>query len=244
MENGAVNADQPSPESPQDPLKRRRIRSYVLRTGRMTEAQKRAYDVGWERWGLDYSPRPLHLDTVFGRTAPRVLEIGFGMGHSLAEMAAAEPGQDYIGIEVHTPGVGRLLHDIDERQLTNLRLYRHDAVEVLEHCIPARSLDAVQVFFPDPWHKKRHHKRRLIQSQFVQLLVSRLKPGGILHLATDWENYAEQMMAVLSANDSLQNTAGSGQYAQRPEHRPLTKFEKRGERLGHGVWDLLFEVCS
>nr|WP_328799352.1 tRNA (guanosine(46)-N7)-methyltransferase TrmB [Sediminihaliea albiluteola] len=221
--------------------KERRIRSYVLRTGRMTEAQKRAYDAGWERWGLDYSAQTLDLDAVFGRRAPRVLEIGFGMGQSLAEMAAAAPEKDFIGIEVHTPGVGRLLHDIDERKLSNLRLYRHDAVEVLEHCIAPDSLDTLQIFFPDPWHKKRHHKRRLIQAPFVELLVSRLIPGGRLHLATDWENYAEQMMEVLSANTALRNTAGPGQFAPRPAHRPLTKFEQRGERLGHGVWDLLFE---
>ncbi|GAB3284113.1 tRNA (guanosine(46)-N7)-methyltransferase TrmB [Parahaliea aestuarii] len=218
----------------------RPIRSYVLRTGRMTEAQKRAFDAGWARWGLDYSPEALDLGRVFGSSGPCVLEIGFGMGHSLATMAAAAPGTNFIGVEVHTPGVGRLLHTISEQGIDNIRVYCHDAVEVLQHCIPQSALDSVQIFFPDPWHKKRHHKRRLIQPDFVALLVSRLKPGGVLHLATDWENYAEQMMEVLSASESLVNIAGEGAFSPRPGHRPLTKFEQRGERLGHGVWDLLF----
>jgi tRNA (guanine-N7-)-methyltransferase len=223
------------------PPRQRRIRSYVLRTGRMTEGQKRAFDANWERWGVEFRPEPLDLQALFGRPGRCVLEIGFGMGQSLAEMAANAPADNFIGIEVHTPGVGRLLHTIAEQGLENIRVYCHDAVEVLQHCIPEGSLDTAQVFFPDPWHKKRHHKRRLIQPPFVALLVSRLMPGGVLHLATDWEDYAGQMMEVLSANPELENLAGEGEYAPRPSYRPLTKFEKRGELLGHGVWDLLFQ---
>jgi len=219
---------------------RRPIRSYVLRTGRMTPAQQRAFDEGWSRWGLEYGAGMPDLEAVFGGPGPRVLEIGFGMGQSLVAMAEAEPGTGFIGIEVHTPGVGKLLHTIAERQLHNIRIYRHDAVEVLRDCIPDASLDTIQIFFPDPWHKKRHHKRRLIQPGFVHCLAGKLKPGGILHLATDWEDYALQMMAVLSAEQGLANTRPPGEFAPRPEHRPLTKFELRGERLGHGVWDLIF----
>ena len=218
----------------------RPIRSYVLRTGRMTPSQERAFQEHWQNWGLEYSKRLLDVDAVFGRGGPRVLEIGFGMGDSLVEMAAAEPGNNFIGIEVHRPGVGRLLHSMAARGVVNIRVYCHDAVEVLRDCIAEQSLDTVQIFFPDPWHKKRHHKRRLIQPPFVDLLVSRLKPGGTLHLATDWENYAEQMMEVLTNSELLANSEPVGCFAPRPEHRPLTKFERRGERLGHGVWDLVF----
>nr|WP_241263088.1 tRNA (guanosine(46)-N7)-methyltransferase TrmB [Parahaliea mediterranea] len=206
----------------------------------MTEGQKRAFEANWARWGLDYTPEELDLESLFASPGDIVLEIGFGMGQSLVTMAEAAPNTCFIGIEVHKPGVGRLLHSMAERGVDNIRVFCHDAVEVMRHCIPAQSLDTVQVFFPDPWHKKRHHKRRLIQPPFVELLVSRLKPGGVLHLATDWENYAEQMMEVLSANPALRNVAGEGEYSPRPAHRPLTKFEQRGERLGHGVWDLLF----
>jgi tRNA (guanine-N7-)-methyltransferase len=218
----------------------RPIRSYVLRAGRMTDAQQRAFDEGWERYGIDYDGSPLDIDAAFGRSGRRVLEIGFGMGQSLVEMAAADPGSNFIGVEVHRPGVGKLLHGMAEQGLDNIRVYCHDAVEVLSNCIAPRSLDTVQIFFPDPWHKKRHHKRRLIQPPFVELLTSRLKPGGVLHLATDWENYAEQMLEVLDASAGLENLAGPGQYSPRPDSRPLTKFERRGERLGHGVWDLLY----
>lgn len=206
----------------------------------MTEGQKRAFEANWRRWGLDFSPEEIDLQAEFGASGDVVLEIGFGMGQSLVAMAAAAPDRHFIGIEVHKPGVGRLLHDMAEAGVDNIRVYCHDAVEVLEHCIPAQSLDTVQIFFPDPWHKKRHHKRRLIQPAFVALLVSRLKPGGVLHLATDWENYAAQMMEVLSANAALSNVAGEGEYSPRPAHRPQTKFEQRGARLGHGVWDLVF----
>ena len=220
--------------------KRQRIRSYVLRTGRMTPGQRRAYDEGWQRWGLEHACEALPFDTVFGRPGPRILEIGFGMGQSLAEMARANPDANFIGIEVHRPGVGRLLHSIAEHDIRNIRVYCHDAVEILRDCIPDASLDTVQIFFPDPWHKKRHNKRRLIQPGFVALLASKLKPGGTLHLATDWEDYAHQMMVVLIAAEKLSNTGSEGEFAERPEYRPLTKFELRGERLGHGVWDLIF----
>lgn len=218
----------------------RRIRSYVIRAGRMTEVQRRSLDERWADWGLEYDHTTLSYDTVFGRAGPRVLEIGFGMGQSLVAMAEASPATNFIGIEVHKPGVGKLLHTMVERDVDNIRVYCHDAVEVLQDCIPDSSLDTVQIFFPDPWHKKRHKKRRLIQPPFVEQLIQKLKSGGILHLATDWENYAQQMMEVLSAAEGLSNTCGVGQFAPRPEHRPLTKFELRGERLGHGVWDLVF----
>lgn len=209
----------------------------------MTTAQQRAFAQHWQRWGLRCEDGPLCFAEVFGRRAPVVMEIGFGMGHSLVQMAEAAPQTDFIGVEVHKPGVGRLLHDCAERGLDNIRVYCHDAVEVARDCIPRESLDGIQIFFPDPWHKKRHHKRRLIQAPFLQLLASRLRHGGTLHLATDWENYAQQMMAVSTACTALRNAFGQGQYAPRPTDRPLTKFEGRGERLGHGVWDLVFERC-
>ena len=224
--------------------KMRRICSFVLRTGRMTEGQKRAYDLHWPSKGLELKNDAIVLPEVFGRDAPVVLEIGFGMGDSLAQMAAAEPDKDFIGVEVHSPGVGRLMHLIDESGIENLRAYCDDAVEVLEQCIADNSLSRVQIYFPDPWHKKRHHKRRLVQPEFVQLLRRKLKPGGVIHLATDWENYAEHMMLVMSGAEGFRNTQGEGAFAPRPDYRPVTKFEKRGERLGHGVWDLLFEKTA
>jgi len=220
--------------------KRRPIRSYVLRAGRMTGGQQRAFDDNWQRCGLTVSDELLDYRQAFGRDGPVVLEIGFGMGQSLVEMAAAAPDKNFIGVEVHRPGVGKLLHAMAESEVDNIRIYCHDAVEVLQRCIAPDSLDEVQIYFPDPWHKKRHNKRRLIQPGFVELLVTRMKPGGLLHVATDWENYAEQIMEVLSANAQLLNTAGTGNYVPRPAQRPLTKFERRGERLGHGVWDILF----
>lgn len=224
-----------------EPEQRRPIRSFVLRSGRMTIGQERAFNENWVRWGLEHRDGQLDFTAAFGRqAAPRVLEIGFGMGQSLVAMAAAAPDTDFVGVEVHKPGVGRLLHGMVEQQVDNIRVYCHDAVEILRDCIPEASLDTVQIFFPDPWHKKRHNKRRLIQPTFVDQLLTRLKPGGTLHLATDWENYAQQMMEVLDQNQGLSNTCGPGQFAPRPEHRPLTKFELRGERLGHGVWDLVF----
>lgn len=224
--------------------KRKPIRSFVLRTGRMTLGQQRAYDAGWERWGLNHKEGVLNTESVFTELAPVVLEIGFGMGQSLVEMAAAAPDTLFVGIEVHTPGVGTLLRDIDERGLDNIRVYRHDAVEILRDCIPNQSLDTVQIFFPDPWHKKKHNKRRLIQPGFVDNLVPKLKHNGLLHLATDWEHYAQQMMEVLTDCPQFENLHGHRQFAPRPEQRPLTKFELRGERLGHGVWDLIFKRAS
>lgn len=221
--------------------KQRPIRSFVLRTGRMTPGQEGAYNRHWHRWGLTAEAGPLDFSTQFGRNAKRVIEIGFGMGQSLAQMASAESDTDFVGIEVHRPGVGKLLHSIEQAELENIRVYCHDAVEVFKQCIADASIDRIQIYFPDPWHKKRHHKRRLIQPPFVELLVQKLKPGGVLHLATDWEHYAEQMLEVLSANQHLINTANDGAFSPRPDYRPITKFEQRGQRLGHGVWDLLFE---
>ncbi len=224
--------------APNEPHPRRAIRSYVVRAGRMGPGQERALaDLG-PRFLMPYSAAIADFDAAFGRQAPRVLEIGFGMGDATATIAAALPGTDFIGIEVHTPGVGALLKRIGELQLTNLRLLQHDAVDVLEHMVAPASLSGVHVFFPDPWHKKKHNKRRLIQPDFVRLLASRLGPGGTLHCATDWQPYAEQMLQVLSAEPTLRNTAEA--YAPRPDYRPLTKFENRGLKLGHGVWDLVF----
>ena len=214
------------------------IRSFVLRQGRVSNAQRRYHDEMMTRIGIPYAPTLLDFDIVFGRKAPRILEIGFGMGETSAAIADAQPQHDYLGVEVHTPGVGSLCKLIAEKGLSNQRIIQHDAVEVLRHMIPEGSLDGVHIFFPDPWPKARHHKRRLLQAPLVALLASRLKPGGYLHCATDWENYAEQMLAVLSAEPALGNTADG--YAPRPAYRPLTKFEQRGLRLGHGVWDLVF----
>ena len=214
------------------------MRSFVLRAGRMGPGQQRALQTLGPRFLLPYGPAPLNLDLTFGRKAPRVLEIGFGMGDATAQVAAALPGTDFIAVEVHAPGVGALLKQIGEKDLSNVRLLQHDAVEVLEHMFAPRSLAGVHVYFPDPWHKKKHNKRRLIQSPLVALLASRLAPGAYLHCATDWQPYAEQMLAVLSAEPALRNTAEG--YAPKPDHRPLTKFENRGLKLGHGVWDVVF----
>lgn len=223
--------------------KHRKIRSYVLREGRLTAGQERAFTTLWPEFGIEYtSEQQLDLVAIYGNNNPVILEIGFGNGASLAQMAAGNPRQNYLGIEVHSPGVGRLLLDIEEYDLTNLRVMRHDAVEVLQHCLTPQSLDGVYLFFPDPWHKKKHHKRRILQPAFIQLLARSLKPGGLFHAATDWEHYAEQMMEVLSAADDLfSNTAGRNNFSPRPDYRPVTKFEQRGERLGHGVWDLIFQ---
>jgi tRNA (guanine-N7-)-methyltransferase len=214
------------------------IRSYVLRAGRMGSGQVRALQELGPRLVLPFQDSPPDWDAVFGRAAPRVLEIGFGMGAATAAIAAARPETDFIGVEVHEPGVGALLRLIGEQGLDNLRIVRHDAVTVLERMVAPQSLAGVHLYFPDPWHKKRHHKRRLIQPPFVALLASRLAPGGYLHCATDWEPYAQQMLEVLGAEPALRNTAPG--FAPRPPWRPLTKFEQRGLRLGHGVWDLVF----
>lgn len=216
----------------------RRIRSFVRREGRLTEGQSAAIELGWPRWGVDFAPDMVDWDGIFGRAAPRFLEIGFGMGGATAEIARNHPANDYLGIEVHRPGVGNLLKLIEQDGLSNLRIMSHDAVDVINDMISPGSLDGILIFFPDPWHKKRHHKRRLIQPEFVSILATRLKPGGTIHCATDWENYAEQMLEVLSAEPSIENTASA--YAERPAYRPLTKFENRGLKLGHGVWDLVF----
>lgn len=217
---------------------KRPIRSYVLRQGRVSIAQARAHEQLLPRYGIPYSLQPVDLVKIFDRVGPKILEIGFGMGETTATIAAAHPEIDYLGIEVHTPGVGSLLKLVDAHGLTNLRIVQHDAVEVLRDMIAPASLDGTHIFFPDPWPKKRHHKRRLVQADFVALLASRLKPGGYLHLATDWEEYAEQMLAVLAAEPQLENTAAA--FAPRPAYRPQTKFETRGLKLGHGVWDIVF----
>jgi len=219
-------------------FRNRHIRSYVLRQGRVSPAQQRAVETLLPRFGIPYSARPLDLAQAFGRAAPRILEIGFGNGESTATIALAHPENDYLAIEVHTPGVGNLLKLIDEKNISNIRIIQHDAVEVLRDMLAEASLDGVHIFFPDPWHKARHNKRRLIQAPFVAQLVQKLKPGGYIHVATDWQDYAEQVLAVLNAEPLLENTAAD--YALRPEYRPLTKFEQRGIRLGHDVWDLVF----
>ena len=219
----------------------RPVRSYVLRPGRMTEGQRQALSRHWPAYGLEVADGLLSTRQAFGRQAPVVLEIGFGMGDSLLQMAEQRPDTDFIGVEVHPPGVGRLLMGCADRGLTNLRVYQHDAVEVVARCIPEVSLAGVQIYFPDPWPKKKHHKRRLVQAPLVALIMEKLKTGGYLHLATDRQPYAEEMLEVLEAQPALHNRAADGGYVERPEWRPETKFERRGERLGHGVWDLLFE---
>jgi len=216
----------------------RPIRSYVMRAGRTTEGQGRALAELGPRFLLPYGAQTLDYAVTFGRTAPVVLEIGFGMGDATAKIAQTLPDTDFIGCEVHEPGVGALLMHVGKMGLNNLRVIRHDAVEVLAHMIPPASLAGVHIFFPDPWHKTRHNKRRLIQAPLVAHLTSRLAPGGYLHCATDWEPYAQQMLEVLAAEPGLVNTAEG--YADKPAYRPLTKFENRGLRLGHGVWDLVF----
>ena len=217
---------------------RRTVRSFVLRQGRVSNAQQRAWDTLYPKFGIAFSERQIDAPSVFGRVAPPVVEIGSGMGETSVAIAKAHPENDYIAIEVHLPGVGSLLKAIDEEGLANLRVIRHDAVEVLEKMIPEESLAGLHVFFPDPWPKKRHNKRRIIQPPLVALMARKLAPGGYIHLATDWQAYAEHMLEVLSAEPLLENTAKD--YAPRPAHRPQTKFETRGLKLGHGVWDLVY----
>ena len=219
----------------------RTIRSFVRREGRLTPGQERALEELWPQFGIDEGEDLLNLPQLFGRDAPIVFEIGFGNGSSLAEMAENQPGTNFIGVEVHRPGVGQLLNLIDKKGLTNLRVACTDAVELLKHRIADNALDRVQLYFPDPWHKKRHHKRRIIQPAFVNLLTKKIKSGGYLHMATDWQHYAEQMLDDLSGSNDFINCADTGGYIARPDYRPLTKFEQRGQRLGHGVWDLLFK---
>lgn len=217
---------------------RRGIKSFVLRQSHMTPAQQRAIDQGWPHFGVDFQAAPLDLDTLFQRPHAKILEIGFGMGAATAEIAARLPEKDFLAIDVHGPGVGNLLKLIQERALDNIRVMRHDAVEVVTHMLADHSLEGIHIFFPDPWHKKRHHKRRLIQTPFVATLLPKLKRGGYIHLATDWAEYAQQMLSVLQGFSELTNTAAD--FAPTPAYRPETKFEARGKRLGHGVWDLVF----
>ena len=220
---------------------RREVRSFVLRQGRFTPAQQRAFDAAWPQLGLDYTGAPRDFDAVFGRQAPRIVEIGFGNGEALRFSAAQDPARDHIGIEVHAPGVGRVLNALTADGARNVRVYHHDAVEVLSHEIADGALDEIRIYFPDPWHKKRHNKRRLVQPEFAALLVRKLGAGGRLHLATDWADYAEQMWDVLDATRGLRNRAGPRGHVPRPAWRPQTHFETRGQRLGHGVWDLLYD---
>lgn len=234
----AAFGDPPADDAPA--VRHREVRSFVLRQGRMSPAQQRALDTLLPRFGLPWQQTPLDFDSVFGRRAPRVLEIGFGMGESTAAIATAHPEQDFLGVEVHGPGVGALLQRIAHMELANVRVIRHDAVEVVATMIPERSLAGIHVFFPDPWPKKRHHKRRLLTAAFVHALARRLVPGGYLHVATDWEEYAREILATLAAEPLLANTVP--EFCPRPAHRPQTKFETRGRKLGHGVWDIIFQA--
>lgn len=221
-----------------------RIRSFVRRRGRMTPAQRQALEQQAHLYELSIDQGMLNFSEVFKRQSEVVVEVGFGMGHSLTLMAQAHPERDYIGVEVHRPGMGSLLLQLAEKGLTNIRVFDHDVVDVLAHCIPDDSLSGVQIYFPDPWPKTRHHKRRLIQPAFIDRLRRKLKLGGRLHLATDWEDYAEHMMLVMSEARGYKNVVGHGRYAKDPELRPMTKFEQRGLKLGHRVWDLLFEAVD
>jgi tRNA (guanine-N7-)-methyltransferase len=223
-----------------DPAPRRSVRSFVVRAGRMTVAQERAWHELWPRYGVETAGTPLDFAAIFGREAPRTLEIGFGNGESLVALAAAHPDRDYLGIEVHRPGVGHLMLRAEELALANVRAICRDAVEVLRECLAPATLDEVLLYFPDPWPKKRHHKRRIVQPDFVALVASRLRPGGTLRMATDWEPYAAHMLEVASGCATLRNESPDGGFVPRPDSRPVTRFERRGQRLGHGVWDLAF----
>jgi tRNA (guanine-N7-)-methyltransferase len=217
----------------------RPIRSFVLRQGRISNAQRHAYEILLPQYGIPFEDNLINLDQIFGRSSPKFLEIGFGMGETTVSIAQMHLQNDYLAIDVHTPGVGSLLKQIGETGLSNLRIIQHDAVEVLKCMLTPECLDGTHIFFPDPWPKARHHKRRLIQPQFITLLSERLKHGGYLHVATDWEEYAQQILQVLSSEPQLINTVTD--YAPCPAYRPLTKFEQRGMKLGHGVWDLIFQ---
>jgi len=230
-----------TPEFDENGRPLRRIRSFVRRQGRLTKGQQLALDNLWPEMGVEFQQEPLDLVTLFGRDAPGTLEIGFGMGASLVTMAKNTPQQNFLGIEVHLPGVGACLASAKEAGVDNLRVMCHDAVEVLEKMIPDNSLRMVQLFFPDPWHKARHNKRRIVQVPFAELVMRKLKLGGVFHMATDWEAYAEHMLEVMNSIDGFRNQSEQQNYVPRPETRPLTKFEQRGQRLGHGVWDLMFE---
>ncbi|AUM13241.1 tRNA (guanosine(46)-N7)-methyltransferase TrmB [Ketobacter alkanivorans] len=222
----------------------RRLRSFVRRQGRLTEGQSRALDTLWQTYGLEVADGMLSFPDVFGNDGDVIVEIGFGNGTSLLEMAQTAPDKNFIGVEVHRPGVGKLINDAHHAGVTNVRTFCDDAIDVLQHNIPANSLAGVQLFFPDPWHKKRHNKRRIVQPEFAQKIRAKLKVGGYFHMATDWEPYAEHMMEVMSVAEGYDNQAGPNQYSPKPDYRPNTKFERRGERLGHGVWDLVFIKSS
>jgi tRNA (guanine-N7-)-methyltransferase len=222
----------------------RSIKSFVLRQGRVTKGQEEALANLWPVFGIEPGDTPLDFPSLFGRVAPVTLEIGFGNGDSFAQMAQAAPERDFIGIEVHTPGVGHLLKLVGEKGLQNVRVLNSDAIDILHKRIPANALDRVQLFFPDPWHKTRHHKRRIVQAEFVALLASRLREGGVFHMATDWENYAAHMAGVMQTSPDFVNLAPQPPYSPRPDERPLTKFENRGLKLGHGVWDLLYRKTT
>ena len=233
--------DEPA-ETPGAPpaLPRRTVRSFVVRAGRMTVAQDRAWTELWPRYGIETSGEPVDFKANFGRTAPLTLEVGFGNGESLLALAAAHPERDYVGIEVHRPGIGHLMLRAEELGLGNVRAICRDAVEVLQQCVAPDSLAELLLYFPDPWPKKRHHKRRIVQPAFVELVASRLRPGGVLRMATDWQPYAEHMLEVASGCAALRNESPDGSYVPRPESRPVTRFERRGRQLGHGTWDLAF----
>ncbi|MCA1922930.1 tRNA (guanosine(46)-N7)-methyltransferase TrmB [Buttiauxella noackiae] len=230
-----------SPEFNEEGRAMRRIRSFVRRQGRLTKGQEFALENYWPVMGVEYQDAPVDFTELFGREAPVTLEIGFGMGTSLVAMAKANPQQNFLGIEVHSPGVGACLATAHEEGVENLRVMCHDAVEVLQKMVPDNSLSMVQLFFPDPWHKARHNKRRIVQVPFAELVKSKLKLGGVFHMATDWEPYAEHMLEVMSSIDGYKNQSETNDYVPRPDSRPVTKFEQRGHRLGHGVWDLMFE---
>lgn len=240
---GMIENPIPPNETSDSDLKNRRIRSFVLRQGRLTKGQERALQEVWPQFGVEYAEKLLDLNAVFNRVeSKKILEIGFGMGESTAKIAQTLPECDFLAAEVHMPGVGSLLKLIQEGSISNIRVIQHDVVEVLQHMIADASLNGVHIFFPDPWHKKRHHKRRLIQAEFIKQLCAKLKVGAYIHVATDWQEYAEWVLDVLKAEPQLQNTAIdlTQGYAEKPSYRPLTKFENRGIKLGHGVWDLVF----
>jgi len=224
----------------ENPEYKRKIRSFVRREGRLTHGQQDALEHLWPIYGIEGDSQSIDFKKLFGNNHPVILEIGFGNGESLAHMAEAMPENNFIGIEVHRPGVGHLLKLIEEKGLTNLRLMSDDAVDILTRQIPVSSLSGVQLFFPDPWHKKKHHKRRIVQAEFVRILASRLLSGGFFHMATDWQDYAVHMLEVMDASSEFENCSESEDYVPRPGHRPITKFERRGHRLGHGTWDLIY----
>ncbi len=221
-------------------FKKKTIRSYVIRAGRMTEGQRNAFEEWWPQYGLRLADGSIDPSVVFGRSAPLVLEIGFGMGDSLLHMAKAEPDKDFIGIEVHSPGVGRLISQAGLDGVKNLRVYMADAKDVMDDCIPVNAISRFQLYFPDPWHKKKHNKRRIVQAGFMDLVAKKIAPNGVVHLATDWEAYADHMMEVMCDSKVFENSVSEYFFSKKPEYRPETKFERRGERLGHGVWDIIF----